>query len=121
MLSLFFSVSSVVLPQENTTLVKPPVFHAPVSKVSKTHLFLFLGGKVKFADPQGVAVTFLKSWDDPEKTEDDVLVTGYAVNSDQNIIVYNRIESKAIVIQLNRNQLNRIEEKNKSREEDAFP
>lgn len=93
MVSLVFFVNSIVAIQteneNNTTLVKPPFGHAPVTKATKTHLFLYMGNRIKFNNPQGLAVTRLRSWDDTTKTSDDAVVTVYGINSGQNIVIYN--------------------------------
>jgi len=73
-----------------TTLVFPPYLHTyGIRKATKYHLFLFMQNKVKFSDPQALAVVRLDSWDDPGQTDDDDEVTVYGVNSGQNNIIYN--------------------------------
>jgi len=86
-------IFSVVYAQDNqfvnTTLVKSPFGHVPITKATKPHLFLYMGNRVKFDNPQGLAVTRLKSWEDSTKTGDDAIVTVYGINSGQNLIIYN--------------------------------
>jgi len=89
LLSQFAALKSQNREPKNTTLVKPPFGHVPLTKVTKTHLFMYMGNKVKFDNPQGMAVTRLKSWDDTTKTSDDAIVTVYGINSGQNLILYN--------------------------------
>jgi len=60
-----------------------------IRKAGPTELFLFLGLRVKFSDPQGLACVRLNSWDDPEDPHDDDEVTVYGVNSGQDNIIYN--------------------------------
>lgn len=73
-----------------TTLVFPPYLHTyGIRKATKFHLFLFMQNRVKFCDPQGLAVVRLDSWDDSTTITDDDEVTVYGVNSGQNNIIYN--------------------------------
>ncbi len=75
---------------EPTTLVFPSFLHTMgIRKATKLHLMIYTKNKVKVQNPQGIAVVRLKSWDDPDKKEDDDEVTGYGVNSGENVIVYN--------------------------------
>ncbi len=72
------------------SLVFPPYGHSyGIRKATPGHLFMFFGPRTRFEDPQGLAATRLKSWDDPEKEEDDDEVTVYGVNSGQHEIIYN--------------------------------
>lgn len=73
-----------------TTLVYPAFLHTyGIRKASRFHLFLFTQNKVKFKDPQGLAVVRLISWEDSTTKNDDDEVTVYGVNSGQNCIIYN--------------------------------
>ncbi len=73
-----------------TTLVYPAFLHTMgIRKATKTHLAIYTKNKVKVHDPQGIAVVRLKSWDNPNDAKDDDEVTGYGVNSGENMIVYN--------------------------------
>jgi len=74
-----------------TTLVFPTFLHTyGIRKATRFHLFLFTKNKVKFIDPQGLAVVRLNSWEDTTTTGDDDEVTVYGVNSGQNNIIYNK-------------------------------
>jgi hypothetical protein len=73
-----------------TTFVYPAYKHTyGIRKAGSTELFLFMGFKVKFRDPQGLACVRLDSWEDPEDPHDDDELTVYGVNSGQNNIIYN--------------------------------
>ncbi|MBD3289708.1 hypothetical protein GF337_12955 [candidate division KSB1 bacterium] len=73
-----------------TTLVFPPYLHSyGIRKATKFHLFLFMQNRVKFRNPQDLAVVRLDVWDDSTTEEDDDEVTVYGVNSGQNNIIYN--------------------------------
>ncbi|MBC8466110.1 NHL repeat-containing protein, partial [bacterium] len=75
---------------ENTTYIYPPWKHTwGVRRATSFKLRLFLGNKTTFQDPQGIACTILKTWDDPDKTSDDDELTAYGVNSGANCIIYN--------------------------------
>jgi hypothetical protein len=73
-----------------TTFVYPAYKHTyGIRKAGSTELFLFMGFKVKFRDPQGLVCVRLDSWEDPEDPHDDDELTVYGVNSGQNNIIYN--------------------------------
>ncbi len=73
-----------------STYVFPAYGHSyGIRKAGPTELFLFLGLRVKFSNPQGLACVRLNSWDDPDDPHDDDEVTVYGVNSGQNNIIYN--------------------------------
>jgi len=73
-----------------TTLVFPPYLHTyGIRKATKYHLFLFMQNRVKFNDPQGLAVVRLISWEDSTKKGDNDEVTVYGVNSGQHNIIFN--------------------------------
>lgn len=78
---------------EATTLVYPPVRHAPLHKATAVHLFAFMAliGRTDVTpnDPQGLAATRLKSTDDPANNGDNDDLTVYGVNSGQNNIIFN--------------------------------
>jgi len=77
--------------QSTTSFRYPPWRHTwGVVKARPYHLRLFLGDRVRFDDPQGLACVRLDSWEDTTKTSDDDEVTVYGVNSGENCIVYNR-------------------------------
>ncbi|MFQ5822937.1 MAG: NHL repeat-containing protein [bacterium] len=73
-----------------TTLVFPSFLHTMgIRKATKTHFMIYTKNKVKVRNPQGLAIVRLKSWDDPNNKKDDDEVTGYGINSGENVIVYN--------------------------------
>ena len=73
-----------------STFVFPAYGHSyGIRKAGATELFLFMGFRVKFRDPQGLACARLDSWEDPDDPHDDDEVTVYGVNSGQNNIIYN--------------------------------
>lgn len=72
-----------------TSLVFPTRMHIPIRKATKFHLFLYVQNRVKVRDPQGIAVTRLDSWEDPNTEKDDDELTIYGVNSGQNVIIFN--------------------------------
>jgi hypothetical protein len=74
-----------------TTLVFPAFLHTyGIRKATRFHLFMFTQNKVKFKNPQGLAVARLSSWEDSTTKNDDDEVTVYGVNSGQNCIIYNK-------------------------------
>ena len=95
-LPIIFLNSSTGFSQSNkkynpTTLVFPTFLHTyGIRKATRFHLFLFTQNKVKFKDPQGLAVVRLTAWEDSTTGKDDDEVTVYGVNSGQNCIIYNR-------------------------------
>ncbi|HUP00549.1 MAG TPA: NHL repeat-containing protein [Gemmatimonadota bacterium] len=75
---------------EHTTLVYPPFSHTlGIHRARPVHLELFLGGRTRFADPQGVAAVKFTSDDDPDAPGDDYKLTLFGVNSDRGEILYN--------------------------------
>ena len=73
-----------------TTLVFPTFLHSwGMHKATTRHLFLFVGLKTKFDDPQGLAAVRLRAWDDPSTEFDDDELTVYGVNSGSHNIIYN--------------------------------
>jgi len=73
-----------------TTLVFPTFLHTwGIHKATSLHLFMFLGLKTKFNDPQGLAAVRLQTWDDPASQYDDDELTVYGVNSGEHNIIYN--------------------------------
>lgn len=72
------------------SLVFPPFGHSyGIRKATPKHLFMFFGPRTFFDDPQGLATTRLKSWDDPRTEKDDDEVVVYGVNSGRHEIIYN--------------------------------
>jgi len=87
-LFLIFSEDDIYNP---TTFVFPAFKHTyGIRKAGSTELFLFMGFKVNFKDPEGLAAVRLNSWEDPEDPHDDDELTVYGVNSGQNNIIYNK-------------------------------
>lgn len=85
---VFFPVSIVA--DEVATLIYPPFKHTwGIHKGTEAKLDLLLGNATDFANPQGLAVTRLKSWDNPKSEKDDDEVTAYGVNSGRDQIIYN--------------------------------
>ncbi len=73
-----------------STLVFPTFQHTwGIRKATSTHLFLFVGLRTRFDDPQGLAAVRLRSWDDPGTQDDDDELVVYGVNSGQNNIIWN--------------------------------
>jgi len=76
--------------QYPSTYVFPAYKHTyGIRKAGPTELFLFMGLRVKFRNPQGLACVRLEAWEDPNTPHDDDEVTVYGVNSGQNNIIYN--------------------------------
>ena len=86
--SLLFSQN-----RQSTTLVYPPIRHAPIHKATNMHLFAFMAliGRTDItpSDPQGMAVTRLKSTDDPANNSDNDDLTAYGINAGQSNIIFN--------------------------------
>ena len=73
-----------------STFVFPTYKHSyGIRKAGSTELFLFMGFRVKFKSPQGLACVRLDAWEDPDDPHDNDEVTVYGVNSGQNNIIYN--------------------------------
>ncbi|OQY27284.1 MAG: hypothetical protein B6244_11115 [Candidatus Cloacimonetes bacterium 4572_55] len=73
-----------------TTLVFPPFGHCyGMRKGSERHLWMFLGDRTRFKNPQGLAAVKLKQNDKQGKKDDDEL-TVYGVNSGRHQIIYNK-------------------------------
>ena len=87
---LFFILSPEDDEYFPTTFVFPAYKHTyGIRKAGPTELFLFMGFRVKFRDPQDLACTRLDAWEDPDDPHDDDELTVYGVNSGQNNIIYN--------------------------------
>lgn len=90
-LILLFLISSEDDLYNPTTFVFPAFKHTyGIRKAGSFELFLLMGFKVKFRDPQGLVCVRLDSWEDPEDSHDDDELTVYGVNSGQNNIIYNK-------------------------------
>lgn len=74
-----------------STFVFPTYYHTyGIRKAGAFELFLFMGFKVNFSNPEGLACVRLDSWEDPQDPHDDDEVTVYGVNSGENNIIYNK-------------------------------
>ena len=72
------------------TLVYPPFKHTwGIHKGTEGKLDMLLGNATDFVNPQGLALTRLIVWDDPDKTKDDDELTAYGINSGRDEIIYN--------------------------------
>jgi hypothetical protein len=90
LLLLFILILSKDETYQPTTFVFPAYKHTyGIRKAGSTELFLLMGFKVKFRDPEGLACVRLNSWEDSEDPHDDDELTVYGVNSGQNNIIYN--------------------------------
>ncbi|MCK4349774.1 MAG: hypothetical protein KAX13_02895 [Candidatus Krumholzibacteria bacterium] len=79
-----------VKPDEPMTLVFPTFLHTwGMQRAGSTHLRIFLNGRTRFDNPQGIAATVLDAWDDPQESNDDDEPTIYGVNSGRGEIIYN--------------------------------
>lgn len=79
-----------IRPDEPMTLVFPTFLHTwGMQRAGPTHLRIFLNGRTRFDNPQGIAVTVLDAWDDPATSSDDDEITVYGVNSGRGEIIYN--------------------------------
>jgi len=77
--------------QKETTYLYPPFKHSwGFHKGTEEKLDMLLGNRTDFDNPQGIAVTRLKSWDNPKTTRDDDEVTVFGVNSGRGQIIYNK-------------------------------
>jgi len=86
---IFISIHPLVAQDHSTSLVIPPKSHIPIRKATGTHLFFAVGARTSVKNPQGVALTKLKSQDDPTTENDDDELTVYGVNAGHNEIIYN--------------------------------
>jgi hypothetical protein len=85
-----FSGRSDARLDQPSTLVFPTFEHTwGIRKATSVHLFMFVGLRTRFDDPQGLAAVRLRSWDDPETEDDDDELVVYGVNSGQNNIIWN--------------------------------
>jgi hypothetical protein len=76
---------------EPTTFVFPTYYHTyGIRKAGAFELFLFMGFKVNFSKPEGLACVRLDAWEDPDDPHDDDEVTVYGINSGENNIIYNK-------------------------------
>ncbi len=76
--------------QRETTLLYPPFVHSwGIHRGTERELDMLLDNQTDFDNPQGLAVTKLISWDDPNDPDDDAEVTVFGVNSGRGEIIYN--------------------------------
>lgn len=91
LLMVLLSIPMMVNSAENTTFVYPPWKHTwGIVRATPFKLRMFVGNETRFNNPQGIAVTRMESWEDPEREGDDDEITAYGVNSGDNCIIYNR-------------------------------
>lgn len=77
--------------EDPTTFVFPTYYHTyGIRKAGAFELFMFMGFKVNFSKPEGLACVRLDAWEDPDDPHDDDEVTVYGVNSGENNIIYNK-------------------------------
>lgn len=75
---------------EPTTLVFPPFGHCyGIRKGTERHLWMFLGNRARFKDPQGLAAVKLEEQNEKGSKDDDEL-TVYGVNSGMHHVIYNQ-------------------------------
>jgi DNA-binding beta-propeller fold protein YncE len=73
-----------------TTLVYPPLKHClGIHRVTTFHLFVYLGTRTHFNDPEGLAAVKLRAKDDPASRSDDDELTVFGLNSGEGEIIYN--------------------------------
>jgi DNA-binding beta-propeller fold protein YncE len=73
-----------------TTLVYPPFGHClGMHRVTKFHMFLYLGTRTSFNEPAGIAAVKLDALDDPDSTSDDDELTVFGLNSGESEIIFN--------------------------------
>jgi len=81
---------AVLAYQPPAVLVAPPVKHSyGINKATSVHLFMLVGPRTFFDNPQGLATTKLISRDDPDEKGDDDEVVVYGVNAGKHEIIYN--------------------------------
>ena len=87
-----FTYSFLLADEYNpTTLVVPPFSHTfGYSKITRSALKMVVGEKIRFNNPQGIAIVKLRALDDKSTKEDDDELTFFAVNSGNNEIIYNK-------------------------------
>ncbi|HEX2955854.1 MAG TPA: NHL repeat-containing protein [Chitinispirillaceae bacterium] len=89
MIALLFS-GAALFHSNAESLVFPPYLHSyGIRKAGPQHLFMLMGTRTFFDDPQGLATTRLKSWDKPETEKDDDEVIVYGVNAGRHQILFN--------------------------------
>ena len=75
---------------QETTLIPPPFWHdLGYHRASKFYLDMYLGGDFHYDDPQGIACEKLRVEDDTTTSQDDHILSVFAVNSGTGQILYN--------------------------------
>ena len=89
--TLLLTIFSVIFCAEReTTIIYPPFKHTwGIHKGTETKLDMLLDNRTDFDNPQGIALTRLKSWDDPKDKTDDDQITAFGINSGKGEIIYN--------------------------------
>lgn len=88
---VFVSFLALLAKGDESTLVFPPFIHTwGIQKGTQEKLKMLLGTRTFFSDPQGLATTKLKSWDDPKNRDDDYQVIALGVNAGRGEIIYNK-------------------------------
>ncbi len=91
---LIIGSSVVVIAASNesrTCFIYPPFKHTwGVVRGTPAKLFMLVGKRATFAEPLGLCCVRLDCWDDPKIAGDDDEVTVYGVNSNQNMVIYNK-------------------------------
>jgi DNA-binding beta-propeller fold protein YncE len=73
-----------------TTLVFPTFQHSwGIRKATSTHLFMFVGLRTRFDNPQGLACVRLEAWEDDTTEDDDDELVVYGINSGPGNIIWN--------------------------------
>ncbi|MCD6418259.1 hypothetical protein J7M00_05700 [bacterium] len=81
---------ALLLAEDETTIIYPPFKHTwGIHKGTEAKLDMLLDDRTDFDNPQGIAVTRLRSWDDPKSKTDDDEITAFGVNSNRGEIIYN--------------------------------
>jgi DNA-binding beta-propeller fold protein YncE len=76
--------------EESKTFVVPPFSHTlGFYRASEFYINLYLGDKFKLLDPQGIAGAKMVEEDNPNTSNDDHILTMFAVNSGTGQILYN--------------------------------
>jgi len=80
-----------------TSFVFPPFMATfGIHKITQTEINLFIRG-IRIKSPQGISVTKLLSQDDPKTENDDDELSGYVVDSANNIFAYNPTFTSATI------------------------
>jgi len=89
-IAILLSIVIGVTAGDLRTLVYPPFKHTwGIHKGTESKLDMLLGDVTDFDNPQGIAVTRLLAWDDPDDNKDDDELTAYGINGNRDQIIYN--------------------------------